>query len=260
MTTSEPTSPSTTRSSGRSLLPKTVTGRRRLLSIVVLVGSGLAGYLTTCVLYPRPLFGRDHAVGRVVGSPISEAEKLLTEQGFKVKVDGEAADPEVPAGAVTWQDPPPDLVAPLGTTVHLTRSSGPAPVLVPDIAGFDTDAATRVLIAAGLKVGDIDSVPSGDDTALVVGTRPPAGSAKQPGSTVDLLVSQGPTGIDLPNVVGLRQEEARRQLEAAGFRVGRVSKAEGRRGPPGTVVEQRPAAGTKAARRARVDLTVTEVN
>jgi serine/threonine-protein kinase len=260
MTTSKPTSSPSPRNRSRSLLPKTISGRRRLLAVVVLLASGLGGYLTTCALYPRPLFGRDHAVARVVGSPISEAEKLLAEQGFKVKVDGEAADPEVPAGAVIWQDPPPDLVAPLGTTIHLTRSSGPAPVLVPDIAGFDTDAATKVLIASGLKVGDIDSVPSGDDPSIVVGTRPTAGSAKQPGSTVDLLVSQGPSGIDVPNVVGLRQEEARRQLEAAGFKMGRVSKAEGRRGPPGTVVEQHPAAGTKAARRVRVDLVVTEVN
>lgn len=241
-------------------LPRTVAGRRWLTATVVLIASGAAGYLTTCIAYPRPVFGDDHAVARVIGMPVDEAEQLLAGRGFKVKVEGEAPDPEIPAGAVVWQDPPPDLVAPEGTTVELIRSSGPAPVPVPDLTGLDIDAALRILTAAGLRPGDIDSVPSNDDPDVVVTTRPGAGTAKAPGSSVDIVVSERAGGVAVPNVVGLRRDEARRQLEAAGFRVGRVGRAEGRRGPPGTVVEQRPAAGAVASRRSRVDLTVTEVN
>jgi serine/threonine-protein kinase len=77
---------------------------------------------------------------------------------------------------------------------------------------------------------------------------------------VTLVVSQGPASVPVPNVVGLRQDEARRQLETAGLRVGRVSRSATKKGPPGTVVEQRPAAGTGVTRQARVDLVVTEVN
>ena len=61
-------------------------------------------------------------------------------------------------------------------------------------------------------------------------------------------------------VVGLRPEDAQRQLEAAGFKVGRKQTAEGRRGPPGTVLEQIPSAGTRAVRRSRIDLIISEVN
>jgi len=241
-------------------LPRTVAGRRRLTAFLVLLTSGLAGYLTTCVAYPRPLFGKEHSVGRVIGLPLSEAERLLEGQGFKVKIEGEEPDPEIAAGSVRWQDPPPDLIVPRGTTIQLIRSAGPANVPVPDLAAFDLDQATRVLIAAGLKVGDVDTVPSAEDPGIVVGSRPDPGSAKAPGSTVDLLVSEGPSGVEVPNVIGLRQDEARRQIEAAGFRVGRVSRTDTRRGPPGTVLEQQPVAGSRASRRTRVDLVITEVN
>jgi len=242
-----------------SWLPKTVPGRRRLTALVVLLAAGAAGYLATCIAYPTPMFRRDHAVPRVIGLPITEAEQVLTRQGFRAHVVGDEADPEIPGGAVLWQDPPPDLIAPQGTTVDLTRSTGPAPVPVPDVSDFEVEEARRVLTAAGLQPGTIDSVPSGTPQGIVTGTRPPAGSARPPGSAIDLLVSQGTSGASVPNVVGLRQDEAERQLRAAGFQVGRVLRAEGRRGPPGTVVEQRPNAGTPAPRRARVDLTVTEV-
>ena len=241
-------------------LPKTVTGRRRVTTVVVLIGSGLAGYLTTCIAYPGANFQRDHVVTRVIGMPIAQAEQALMAQGFKVQIEGEEADPEVPAGAVLWQDPPPDLVAPQGTTVNLTRSAGPSPILIPDLTDFDLEAAIRVLIAAGLKVGEVDTVPGGADPDVIVGTRPGAGAPKGLGSPVDLIVSQGPVELDVPNVVGLRPDDARRQLEAAGFTIGRIKTAEGRRGPPGTILEQIPSAGARAARRTRIDLVVSEVN
>ncbi len=257
MTRKNPVARRTT--SRRSWLPKTVPGRRRLTAVVVLLAAGLAGYLATCIAYPTPMFRRDHAVPRVIGLPIAQAEQLLTNQGFRPHVVGDEADPDVPGGSVLWQDPPPDLIASRGTTVDLTRSTGPAPVPVPDVSDFEVEDARRVLTAAGLQVGGVDSVPSGTLPGVVTGTRPPAGTARPPGTAIDILVSQGTSGASVPNVVGLRQDEARRQLEAAGFQVGRVLRAEGRRGPPGTVVEQRPNAGTPAPRRARVDLTVTEV-
>lgn len=240
-------------------LPKTVTGRRRLTTVLVLLASGLAGYLVTCVAYPRPVFQQDHAVARVIGMPAAEAEKLLTSQGFKPKIEGEESNPDLAAGSVIWQDPPPDLIAPKGTAVLLVKSSGPAAVPVPDVTDFDVQAATKILVAAGLKVGDVDSVPNGAEPGIVVATRPDPGAAGLPGAAVTLLVSRGPSTLAAPNVVGLKLDEARRQLEQAGFRLGRISKVD-RRGPPGTVVEQSPAAGARAMRGSRIDLVVTEIS
>jgi serine/threonine-protein kinase len=211
------------------------------------------------VLYPRPLFQEDRPVRRVVGLPIAQAEELLTGLGFAVKVDGEAEDAEVPAGHVIWQDPPPDVIVASGATVHLVRSAGPAAVAVPDVGNFDLDYATRVLLAGGLTVGSIDSIPSQVDAGVVVSTRPAAGTGRAPGTSVDLVVSRGPAVIRVPNVVGLSLPEARDRLQAVGLDVGRVDRVP-RRGPPGTVLEQRPRAGTRSAGGGRVDLVVAEVD
>lgn len=244
---------------GRLRLPRTVAGRRRLTVVVVLVAAATLGYGTTCVLYPRPLFREDRPVRRVIGLPVGDAETLLTGLGFKVKVEGEAPDPDVPAGHVVWQDPPPDVIVASGTTVELVRSTGPALVAVPDVANFDLDYASRVLLAAGLTVGTVDSVPSQVDAGVVVSTRPAPGTGRTPGTSVDLVVSRGPAVIRVPNVVGLPLAEARDRLQAAGLQVGRVDRV-ARRGPPGTVLEQRPRAGARSAGAGRVDLVVAEVD
>ena len=182
--------------------------------------AALAGYLVTCVAYPAPLIPRDREVTRVLGLPLPEAEKELDEQGFKPKVEGEDADPVIPAGHIVWQDPPPETTLPGGTTIHLTVSSGPAAVSVPDVISFELDQARQVMDAAGLRIGTIDSIPSSSEPGMIIATRPPVGSSKPPGSAVDIVMSKGPADIRVPDVVGLKQEEARDRLEAAGLKVG----------------------------------------
>jgi serine/threonine-protein kinase len=240
-------------------LPRTIAGRRRLTAVAVLLAAAGAGYGTTCVLYPRPWFREDRPVPLVIGMPVSEAEADLADLGFKPKIRGEEADPDVPEGHVLWQDPPPDLVVPGGTTIELTRSSGPAPVTVPDVIDFDLQHATRVVTSAGLKVGDVDSVPSAVEPGVVVSTRPSPGAGQPPGTSIDVVVSRGPATIRVPNLVGLPMVEARQRLADLGLAVGRVSRVP-RRGPPGTVLEQRPRPGAMSTRAGRVDLTVAEVD
>ncbi len=240
----------------RRLLPVTVQGRDRLRTALILGGAVLAGYLVTCVAYPAPLMVRDREVSRVLGLPVGEAQKVLEQQGFKVKLDGEDADPVIPAGHVSWQDPAAQTVLPRGAVVRLTASSGPAAVSVPDVIAFELDQARQVVTAAGLKVGDVDTVPSGTEAGIILSTRPPTGSHRQPGSAIVLVVSRGPADLRVPDVLGLRQEDARQRLEAAGLRVGIVTRRPERR-PPGFVVEQKPGAGVLSPHEGRVNLVIS---
>lgn len=241
----------------RRLWPSTVPGRDRLRIGVILGAAALAGYLVTCVAYPAPLIARERQVARVLGLPRAQAEKELTQQGFRFKVEDEEADPVVPAGHVVWQDPPPETALPGGTVVRLTLSSGPGPVTVPDVFSFDVDQARQVMDAAGLRIGGIDSIPSSSEPGLIIGTRPAIGSTRQPGSAIDLLVSKGPADIRVPDVMGLKQEEARQRLESAGLRVGTITTQRRQRNPPGIVLEQRPAAGVFSPHEGRVSLVIS---
>jgi serine/threonine-protein kinase len=256
--TAKPSRAAPRRRAKRKLLPKTVAGRRRLTAVVVLLVAGLSGYLITCIAYPSPLFNRGNVVERVIGLPQAEAEKRLTTQGFRVKIDGEEADPMIPAGSVLWQDPPPETILSRGSPVHLLRSTGPSSIAVPDLAQFDVDQATKVLIAAGLKVGSIDTVPSRIDAGSIVATRPGSGTGLPAGSPVGLVVSRGPATIRVPSLLGLSQNDARARVEAAGLKVGRILHRSVRRTPAGTVVDQRPNAGTLSPKDARVDIIIAE--
>ncbi|HEU5218686.1 MAG TPA: PASTA domain-containing protein [Gemmatimonadales bacterium] len=241
----------------KHLRPTTVRGRDRLRIGLILAAAAVAGYMVTCVAYPAPLMTRERQVARVLGLPRAQAEKELTQQGFRAKVDDEEADPVIPAGHVVWQDPPPETALAGGALVHLTLSAGPGPVTVPDVFSFDVDQARQVMDAAGLRIGDVDSIPSSSEPGLIIGTRPAIGSTRQPGAKVDLLVSKGPADIRVPDVMGLKQEEARQRLEASGLRVGLITTRAARRNATGIVLEQRPAAGVFSPHEGRVNLVIS---
>jgi len=239
-------------------LLRSVKSRRRLGYAGLVFGAGVAGYLVSLMMYPAPLVARDQRVSLVIGLPSEEAEKELIAQGFRVQIDpAREQDPTLPEGYVTWQEPPAYVSLPEGSQVELTVSSGPAAVTVPDVLQFESEEARKVLMASGLTVSAVDSVPAEAEHGIVVATRPPAGSTRTPGSGVDLVVSQGPAAIRVPNVVDLPEAEARDLLEASGLRIGTVRRVR-RTGAPGTVVEQSPRPGVLRAHGGRVDLTVRE--
>ena len=239
------------------LWPATVQGRDRLRIAAILTGATLLGYFLTCVAYPAPIIPRDHAVPRVLGLPLEAAERELAHQGLRAKLDEPSPDPVVPVGHILWQDPPPETELTEGSVVTLTVSSGPGPVAVPDLMAFELPQARRVLEAAGLRVGDIDTVANVAEAGVIVATRPAGGASRAPGGAVDLVVSRGPADIRIPDLVGLPQEQARERLESVGLRLGTITTRSDRRGQPGVVVEQRPAGGTLAPHEGRVSLVIS---
>ena len=243
--------------SWRALWPATVQGRDRLRIGSILAGATLFGYLLTCVAYPAPIIPRDHAVPRVLGLPLEAAERELVNQGLRARLTEQSPDPVVPAGHILWQDPPPETELTEGSVVSLTVSSGPGLVAVPDLMAFELTQARRVLEAAGLRIGEIDTVANVAEAGVIVATRPAGGASRTPGGAIDLIVSRGPAEIRIPDLVGLPQEQARERLESVGLRLGTITTRPDRRGQPGVVVEQRPAGGTLAPHEGRVSLVIS---
>jgi hypothetical protein len=161
-----------------------------LVALVALIGYAISGYWIS----PGAIFASEHAVPRVLELPVADARERLGQLGFRVRVDGERANPTIPQGAVVWQDPPPETVVPPNSTVQLVLSGGPAPVTVPDVVGLSLPFAESVIEAAGLKLGRVDRVRSGQEADVVLSVRPPPGNGRPPGSRVELLVSAGQGG------------------------------------------------------------------
>lgn len=239
-------------------LLSTMAGRRLVRQVGVVTGAFAIGYfLTVFWLFPAPLFSAGDPVPRVLYRPTTEAKERLEKLGFRVKIDAEESHPRAPRGTIIWQDPPPGVVLPKGGAVHLTISSGPAEVPVPDVVGLEADQAKRILEAAGLTTGTPDSIPASADRGVVIATRPGQGVGRDPGSAIVLVVSSGPAEISVPDVIGMTNQQARDRLEQAGLKAGAVTARMVPNRPAGLVIDQRPAPGTLSPRDGPVDLILS---
>lgn len=217
----------------------------------------LAGYLTAyLILFPAPLLPGHQAVPRVLGLTLAEGQTEIQKSKLQVTDGGAEPHPTAPAGIVIWQDPPPGVIAPEGAKVALVSSSGPPKIPVPDVSGLDGTLAQSLVAAAGLVASQTESVQAAAPTGLVMLTRPPAGTALAPGTSVIVVISRGAPTIPIPDLLGMTSGNARTRLETEGLQLGTVTRRRTADASPGTVVAQRPAAGTLAAPGTVVDIVV----
>ncbi len=140
------------------------------------------------------------------------------------------------------------LVRALTTTDHVT---------VPDVAGQTVPQATQTLQNDNLTVGGTTSKTSSSVTkGEVISTDPAAGAKADKNSQVDLVVSAGPTVVDVsvPSVVGQQLAVAIQLLTSKGLSY-KVDDVTGSK-PPGTVLTQSPAGGATVPSTTMVKLTV----
>jgi len=217
----------------------------------------LAGYLTAYfVLFPAPFLPGHQAVPRVLGLTVVEAQAEIQKSQLQVTDGGAEPHPSAAQGVVIWQDPPPGVIAPEGTKVTLVASAGPPKIPVPDVANMEASLAQLLISAAGLTVSQVESVQAAQPTGLAMMTRPPAGTALTPGAGLTLVVSRGAPTIPIPDLLGMASADARTRLETEGLQLGTVTRRRTGEAAPGTVVGQRPAAGTLAAPGTVVDVVV----
>jgi len=235
----------------------TMAGRRFIRQAAIVIAAFVVGYLLTVFwLFPAPFFSSQHSVPRVIDLGVTEARQKLEAQGMRFRIEDQQADPSVRRNAVVWQDPPPGVVVPPNTVVSLVLSDGPPDVAVPDVAGFPRQLAERVLKVAGFELGRTDTLPSASERGIVVQTRPGPGVGRPAGTAIELVVSSGKADLTVPSLVGLTLAEARSRLAELGLEVGTVASRAVSGRPDGTILEQRPVAGTRTGRGNRVDLIV----
>lgn len=195
------------------------------------------------------------AVPDVVGMTESAARAAIERAGLEAEIVP-VRNVEVPAGTAFRQDPGYGLEVDSGTTVVIEVSGGDAFVLVPEITGTSEDALADQLEQFGLVVGSVSRRE--DSTSLageVLQQTPPPGQEVALGSAVDVVISEGPPPVEVPDVVGLTQAEATRELIELGFTVTpvRIYSA----GRVGNVVGTNPRADTMADFGASIRLFVS---
>jgi beta-lactam-binding protein with PASTA domain len=201
----------------------------------------------------------------VVGKKAAAAVGVLRGRGLAVQTATVTSSKQ--NGLVLSQSPTAGASVAKGSTVVIRVSRGL--VSVPNVVGQSRSTAEAAIRGAKL-VPSLFRVPSSQPKGTVVAQAPPAGKKVAQGSEVRLNLSRGAGGggapppppppppaqsKTVPNLTGLNQAAAQRQLNASGFKAYVVYSTSNR--PPGTVLGQSPVAGAKAPAGTRVKLSAS---
>jgi serine/threonine-protein kinase len=225
-----------------------------LLVALLLAAAGIAGWYVFSQIQDQLAANEPIGVPNVVGLKEEAAVSLIESKGLVPDVQ-RAANPDVEKGRVFDQNPNAGNRIQKGDRVTLLVSAGPPKTSVPDVTGMNYGDAVQALNDANLNASKHE-VFSPKPAGQVVDQNPPAGEQVVEGTEVVLDVSKGTKQVEVPNVVGMSEAEARTTLEQAGFKVSSTS-APSDTTPQGDVSDQNPDGGTQAAKGSTVAITVS---
>jgi len=142
---------------------------------------------------------------------------------------------------------------------------GPPPayrdrVRVPNLRGEHIREARQRLHARGLRIGRVDERPSRRSRpGTILNQQPDAGTFLRRGRHVDVLVA-AERWTRVPDVRGLRLQQASLRLRDAGLEPGNVTQRNSRRTRPGHVIRQSEKPGERVRSGRTVDLVIAQAN
>ncbi len=194
----------------------------------------------------------------VVGQDLIRATELIEKAEFVLGTVEQIPDDAIPAGQVISQNPPAGEDAAPGTAIDLVVSTGLEEFPVPnDLTGRSEGDVGFILGNLGLTVVFDTEFSSEVLKGFVIRTDPAAGATVNKADRITVYVSKGPEPVDVPNLIGSTEDQARSALQALGL-VLRVNatKIEVAPDKDGLVAEQLPAAGAKVEPGSTISITL----
>ena len=232
--------------------------KRRTAIIVGLLAVAGTGAGATWYLTVGP--GRRVPVPNIVGMSEDQAQLALEKQGLDWGTPTRAYSDTVPAGSVVSCQPKVGQKVGLGQAVTAVISRGVETKTVPDIVGKTKDQASAVIKGAGLTLGDVTEQYSASvDSGKVISSDPKAGKVIEHTAKISIVVSKGKEPATIPDVTGQSEDEAKKTLEDAGLKKGKVSKDYSDSVAKGNVISSSPIAGASGYYKGdSVDLTISK--
>lgn len=180
---------------------------------------GAIAVIGIVVFLATSLFGGGEmvTVPNVIDYTQEEAEATLERAGFEVEYGNPVTDDEIEEGHVVDQTPDGNREAKKGSTVKLVLSKGPQPVKeveVPNLTGKTQEEAEAELESLNLK-GQAHEEANDAEKGTVFRQSPNTGETVEEGSTIEYWVSAGPDTVEVPNISGYTEYDAKAALEEA---------------------------------------------
>ncbi len=206
----------------------------------------------------------------LTGMMREEAEKLITGQNLVLAEDGiqTTYSDVVQKGRVISQSIDAEERIAVETEISLTVSLGSlseetALLDVPDLTGLTKEGALKKLeklkkdSGFTYSIGEVKNKFSNHVAkGKIIRQTPEAGTQVRTNEPVSLVISKGPEMVQVPELVYISGEEARKKLEKAGLAV-EVSSAYSDQVSAGLVISQDVESGTKMAKGSRVTITIS---
>lgn len=232
---------------------------RPAAAIIIVAVLGL--FLGVIYQLSGSFFGEEVVVPDIVGMETKEADQELAKVNLKLKVLSEQYSDEIEKDHIISQQPVKGFKVKEGREIGVIISKGTQLKKVPNVVGLDRSDAEQRLRNDGFRVGQIEEIYDDKyDTNVVISQDPDAGSQAQEGEYIDLMISKGktPERITMPDLTGLKLEEATRQLEDNNLVLGEVTREESASFYTDQVISQDTQAGTLVDEKTKVNLVVSK--
>jgi len=233
-------------------IPRTKKPAKRLKVVAtisaILLGLGVIANFT---IFSKTNSSLSAGLPNVVGLTEAQARELLV--GFTITIN-RAHDPRIPTDRVVSQLPLATSKVSAGSSVTLTLSDGPGDAIVPvGLIGKSLEEARILLVQSGLVILRTNPVDSEQAPGTVLSVAPKSGESVRAGSGVVLDIASG--NVQVPNLVGVSEIQARTLLTQAGFLVKIVDAIDASQ-PVGVVLAQAPDAGLVKTIGSSVTITI----
>lgn len=221
--------------------------------IVVLVG--ISSMLITMRL---AIHGREVPTPKFVGLSAQDANKLADSNGLILILENRFFSNDIEEGHILSQVPQAGVKVRRGWRVRIAESLGPQRMMIPNVVGESPRAAELNARRRGLELGTVSALPIAQkEVGSVIAQSPPPDARGIASPKVSLLIAAPPedAAMVMPDLTGLKQEQAQAAITAAGMKVGAVStiKSDG----PVVVVHQSPTAGQRVVAGSTINLEVS---
>ena len=260
---------------------------RALSAVLLLVTIALVSALITMRL---AIHGAEVQVPALRGRTVPQAVSDLRAKGLQAGIDGHYYSATQPVGIILTQSPVPGTLVRKSWRVRMTVSLGPQKVAIPSVNGMNETMATITIRRTGLQVGAVVGLPYPYAPENTVIAQTPTGNATDvEGPRVSLLTAdpaQPPENASvMPDLIGENFTQAALAVIHAGFKLAPLQNAAAEpspsaspgpipvsptisqpvaqapptlaaAAPPGAVIAQVPAAGTRIPAGSTIQLTV----
>jgi serine/threonine protein kinase len=188
-----------------------------LLVVLAIVATGAGYWLFGRGSIPLPELTQNVSVGDYTNMVDVDAQTAVVNDGLIARVIKSPSD-TVEVNHVIRQNPAPGTSVKKGSLVQLVVSNGLPMVGLPDVRGYVETDARRTLEDDGFKVKEEHRFDNAAKDSVVDQTPKPNTQLRK-GSTIALVISDGPQEVAVPNFIGMNVPQAVALAKRAGVKL-----------------------------------------